>query len=173
MNDLLEKLRGFKIDSRASTSPSKHVDYEVTELREKFALPGMKILQFAFDGDPKNSYLPHNHEELSVVYTGTHDNNTTLGWYHELSEHERGILRHYLGDSTEPMPALLMRTALASVARLAVIPMQDVLELDGSHRMNVPGVADYNWRWRFHWDQLQPHQKARLQDWITIYGRRP
>jgi 4-alpha-glucanotransferase len=146
---------------------------EVTALRQAFGLPGMKILQFAFDGSPHNPYLPHNHEELSVVYTGTHDNNTTLGWYHELSEHERGVLRHYLGDSTESMPGLLMRTALASVARLAVIPLQDVLELDGSHRMNVPGVADRNWRWRFDWDQLQPHQKARLQDWITIYGRRP
>ncbi|MFZ0469550.1 MAG: 4-alpha-glucanotransferase [Thiogranum sp.] len=146
---------------------------EVTALRQAFGLPGMKILQFAFDGSPDNPYLPHNHEELGVVYTGTHDNNTTLGWYQELSEHERGALRHYLGDSQEPMPALLMRAALASVARLAVIPLQDVLELDGAHRMNVPGVTDDNWRWRFHWEQVQEHQKQRLQDWITIYGRRP
>ena len=146
---------------------------EVTALRQAFGLPGMKILQFAFDGSPDNPYLPHNHEELCVVYTGTHDNNTTLGWYQSLSEHERGALRHYFGDSPEPMPGLLMRTALASVARLAVLPMQDVLELDGAHRMNVPGVTGHNWRWRFHWEQIQPHHKQRLQDWITIYGRRP
>jgi 4-alpha-glucanotransferase len=69
------------------------------------------------------------------------------------------------------MPGLLMRAALASVARLAVLPMQDVLELDAAHRMNVPGVAEGNWRWRFSWDQLQDHQKQRLQDWIRLYGR--
>jgi 4-alpha-glucanotransferase len=145
----------------------------VTALRKEFGLPGMKILQFAFDGSPDNPYLPHNHEELSVVYTGTHDNNTTLGWDKQLSDHERARVHHYLGDSPEPMPALLMRAALASVARLAVIPLQDVLELDGEHRMNVPGVANNNWLWRFRWDQIQPHQKQRLQDWIVLYGRKP
>ena len=144
---------------------------EVTALRKAFGLPGMKILQFAFDGSADNPYLPHNHEELCVVYTGTHDNNTTLGWYRELSEHDCARVRHYLGDSQEAMPALLMRAALASVARLAVIPLQDVLELDATHRMNVPGVADNNWRWRFEWNQVQPHQKQRLQDWIALYGR--
>ena len=145
---------------------------EVTALRKAFGLPGMKILQFAFDGSPDNPYLPHNHEELSVVYTGTHDNNTTLGWYRELSDEDRRRVRHYLGDSQEPMPALLMRAALASVARLAVIPLQDVLELDGAHRMNVPGVADNNWRWRFDWEQVRDPHKRRLQDWIGLYGRR-
>jgi 4-alpha-glucanotransferase len=146
---------------------------QVTALRKEFGLPGMKILQFAFDGSPDNPYLPHNHEELCVVYTGTHDNNTTVGWDKELSDQERARVRHYLGDSQEPMPALLMRAALASVARLAVIPLQDVLELDGSHRMNVPGVANNNWRWRFRWDQVQQHQTQRLQDWIVLYGRKP
>ncbi|MGW8309668.1 MAG: 4-alpha-glucanotransferase [Thiogranum sp.] len=145
---------------------------EVTALRTAFGLPGMKILQFAFDGSSDNPYLPHNHEVLSVVYTGTHDNNTTLGWYQELEEEERATVRRYLGESDEAMPALLMRAALASVARLAVIPLQDVLELDGTHRMNVPGVADDNWRWRFQWDQVQEHQKQRLRDWIAMYGRR-
>jgi 4-alpha-glucanotransferase len=145
---------------------------EVTALRKAFGMPGMKILQFAFDGSPDNPYLPHNHEELCVVYTGTHDNNTTLGWYQELTDADRARVRHYLGDTAEPVPALLIRAALASVARLAVIPLQDVLELDAAHRMNVPGVADDNWRWRFRWEQIQDHHKARLQDWITLYGRR-
>ena len=146
---------------------------EVTALRERFGLPGMKILQFAFDGSPDNPYLPHNHETLSVVYTGTHDNNTTLGWYQELSDEQRWPVHHYLGADSEPMPWLLIRTALASVARLAVIPMQDLLGLDGSHRMNVPGVADGNWRWRFAWDQVQEEQRARLRDWVQLYGRVP
>jgi 4-alpha-glucanotransferase len=146
---------------------------EVTALRERFGLPGMKILQFAFDGSPDNPYLPHNHETLSVVYTGTHDNNTTLGWYQELPEDQRWPVQHYLGTPSEPMPWLLIRTALASVARLAVIPMQDLLGLDGSHRMNVPGVADGNWRWRFGWDQVHEEHRARLRDWVHLYGRAP
>ena len=146
---------------------------EVTALRERFGLPGMKILQFAFDGSPDNPYLPHNHETMSVVYTGTHDNNTTLGWYQELSDDQRWPVHHYLGADSEPMPWLLIRAALASVARLAVIPMQDLLGLDGSHRMNVPGVADGNWRWRFAWDQVQEEQRARLRDWVHLYGRVP
>ncbi len=146
---------------------------QVTALRQAFQLPGMKILQFAFDGSPDNPYLPHNHEELSVVYTGTHDNNTTLGWYQELSEQERERIRHYLGNSQEPMPALLIRAALASVARLAVVPLQDVMELDAAHRMNTPGVAAGNWSWRFDWEQLQPHQAQRLREWIGLYGRGP
>ncbi|MFQ5642626.1 MAG: 4-alpha-glucanotransferase [Thiogranum sp.] len=144
---------------------------EVTALRRQFELPGMKILQFAFDGSSDNPYLPHNHEELSVVYTGTHDNNTTLGWYHELSDEQRRAVCHYLGDSSEPMPGLLVRTALASVARLAVIPMQDILGLDAAHRMNVPGVTEGNWRWRFEWDQVQDECRQRMQDWVRLYGR--
>jgi 4-alpha-glucanotransferase len=144
---------------------------QVTALRKRFNLPGMKILQFAFDGAPDNPYLPHNHEELSVVYTGTHDNNTTLGWYRELSDEQRHLVQHYLGDSGEPMPWLLLRTALASVARLAVVPMQDVLGLDGAHRMNVPGVTEDNWRWRFDWSQIEDQHRQRLRDWTQLYGR--
>jgi 4-alpha-glucanotransferase len=147
------------------------ITQEVTALRKQFDLPGMKILQFAFDGASDNPYLPHNHEELSVVYTGTHDNNTTLGWYQELSDDQRKAVCHYLGDSSEPMPGLLVRTALASVARLAVIPMQDMIGLDSSHRMNIPGVTEGNWSWRFEWDQVQPEHRQRLQDWIRLYGR--
>lgn len=144
---------------------------EVTALRRQFGLPGMKILQFAFDGSPNNPYLPHNHEPLSVVYTGTHDNNTTLGWYEELSEEHRSFVRHYLGIDADLMPWPLVRTALASVAQLAVLPMQDVLALDASHRMNVPGVAEGNWQWRFEWEQLLPEHGERLKTWVQLYGR--
>ncbi|HHJ16457.1 MAG TPA: 4-alpha-glucanotransferase [Gammaproteobacteria bacterium] len=146
------------------------ITHEVTALRRQFGLPGMKILQFAFDGSPDNPYLPHRHEALSVVYTGTHDNNTTVGWYHEQSDEQRAYIHRYLADQ-DPMPWPLVRAALASVAGLAVLPMQDLLALDGSQRMNTPGVTEGNWQWRFTWEQLQPEHSERLGEWIRLYGR--
>ncbi|VAW77057.1 4-alpha-glucanotransferase (amylomaltase) [hydrothermal vent metagenome] len=145
---------------------------EVTALRKQFGLPGMKILQFAFDGSTDNPYLPHNHEPLSVVYTGTHDNNTTAGWYQDLTDAQRDFVREYFGiDTDDPMPWQLMRAALASVSRLAVLPMQDVLGLDASHRMNIPGVAEGHWQWRFEWEQCLPEHGERLKTWVQLYGR--
>jgi len=144
---------------------------EVTALRERFGLPGMKVLQFAFDGSADNPYLPHNHEILSVVYTGTHDNNTSLGWYHELADEQRAYLYRYFGDSPEPMPWLLMRAALASVACMAVVPLQDVLGLDAAHRMNTPGVTEGNWRWRFEWGQVRDEDSQRFRELVSLYGR--
>ncbi len=145
---------------------------EVTALREAFHLPGMKILQFAFDGNPKNAYLPHNHEFNSVVYTGTHDNDTTLSWFNQLSHDERQRLYAYLAiDRNEPMPWPLIRTALASVSCLAVLPMQDVLGLGEGHRMNTPGTTKGNWRWRFDWAQVPDDLTARLGDLIRKYDR--
>ncbi len=144
---------------------------EVDALRRKYRLPGMKILQFAFSGDPDNPYLPFNHEPDSVVYTGTHDNDTSLGWYASLDDHFRGLVDEFLGRPGEAMPLPLIRTALASCARLAVIPMQDLLGLDGNHRMNLPGTVDGNWRWRFTWDQADPELAARLHRRNQIYAR--
>lgn len=148
---------------------------QVTRLRKDFNLPGMKILQFAFGGDSKNPYLPHNHETLSVVYTGTHDNNTTLGWYNSLDEHSRVHIRRYLGladDAPLDMPWLFNRLALASVARLAVLPLQDVLGLDERHRMNVPGTTDDNWLWRFEDSALTSKLAATLRGLLVLYDRR-
>jgi 4-alpha-glucanotransferase len=144
---------------------------EVTRLREQFGLPGMKILQFAFDGSPSNPYLPHNHEPMSVVYTGTHDNDTTLGWYQTLNDGQREILSRYFGHTPEQMPWLLIRAALASVERMAILPMQDLLSLDSEHRMNTPGVPEGNWQWRFDWKQLDEGDMERMRDWISMYGR--
>jgi len=144
---------------------------EVDALRKKHRLPGMKILQFAFDGGPDNPYLPHAHQEDSVVYTGTHDNDTTLGWYKALPEDTRHYVREYLGFSSEPMPWALMRCALASVARLAIVPLQDVLMLDSAHRMNTPGTTQGNWRWRFTWEQVPDGTVERLRRLIELYGR--
>jgi 4-alpha-glucanotransferase len=120
----------------------------VEELRDRFGLPGMKILQFAFDGNADNPYLPGHHGEMSVVYTGTHDNDTTLGWWDELDESTRDRVRSFLLDPDEPMPWALVRLALDSTARLAVVPAQDLLGLGGESRMNTPGRAEGNWTWR-------------------------
>jgi 4-alpha-glucanotransferase len=121
---------------------------DVEALRDRFGLPGMKILQFAFDGNPDNPYLPDHHGERSVVYTGTHDNDTTLGWWEHLDEPTRALVRADLLDPDEPMPWALVHLALASTARLAVVPAQDLLGLDSSSRMNTPGIAEGNWTWR-------------------------
>jgi len=126
---------------------------EVTALRRRHGLPGMLVLQFAFDGGPDNPYLPQHHVEDAVVYTGTHDNDTTLSWFMGLSETARQAVLDTL-KTTEPMPRALVQAALNSVARLAMIPMQDVLGLGAGQRMNTPGTTRGNWKWRFRWDQL-------------------
>jgi 4-alpha-glucanotransferase len=121
---------------------------EVTELRETFELPGMKILQFAFGGDEDNPYLPANHIENCVVYTGTHDNDTTMGWFNSTDENTRKNAIQALPDAKpEDMPWALIESALTSHARLAVIPMQDLLELGSEARFNTPGTVENNWSW--------------------------
>jgi 4-alpha-glucanotransferase len=146
---------------------------EVTALRDQFELPGMKVLQFAFDRNPDNPYLPHNHVPNSVVYTGTHDNNTTAGWFDELSREERLYVCSYLGVNESEMPWALVRSALMSVAELAIVPMQDILGLGAGSRMNTPGVAEGNWRWRFQWAQIPAGLEARMRGLIRLYGRSP
>ena len=144
---------------------------EVEAMRLRHGFPGMKILQFAFDGGPTNPYLPHNHHHLSVVYTGTHDNDTTMGWYGALPAETRRHVDEYLHAAGEPMPWPLIRAALASVASLAVIPMQDVLALGSEHRMNTPGKPEGNWRWRFGWDQVNTAIAPHLLRMSELYGR--
>lgn len=144
---------------------------EVETLRDNHGLPGMKVLHFAFGGGADNPYLPHNHVLNSVVYTGTHDNNTTLGWFEELDEQTRAHLFDYLGGHPASIPELLVRCAFASVARLAVVPMQDILSLGGEDRMNRPGVAKGNWRWRFRWDQVSSGVAAHYRHLLELYGR--
>ncbi len=121
---------------------------EVTALLERFGLPGMKVLQFAFDGMPDNPYLPARIEENSVVYTGTHDNDTTLGWFRALDGATRARVLEQTGGTAEDMPWPLIRAALETRALLAVIPMQDILALGSEARFNTPGTSRGNWRWR-------------------------
>ncbi len=144
---------------------------EVATLRDQYGLPGMKVLQFAFSKDTDNPYLPFHHHANSVVYTGTHDNDTTLGWYCGLDDKTRHYVDDYLGHSREPMPWPMIRAALASRARLAILPMQDILALDGRHRMNHPGTTKGNWEWRFRWEQMDEDLSTRLRRLIGIYGR--
>ncbi len=148
-----------------------HITPEVHALREHFGLPGMQVLQFAFDGNSENPYLPHNHVPESVVYTGTHDNNTSAGWFSEQDKQGRARICEYLDSKPEKMPAALVRAALTSVSRLAIIPMQDLLGLDSTHRMNVPGTSRGNWTWRFSWDQVPPELAGHMRELIKLYGR--
>jgi len=130
---------------------------EVDALREDFGLPGMKILQFAFGGDDNNPYLPSHHTVDSVVYTGTHDNDTTLGWFTSAPAHVQQHALDVLQATATDMPWAMIEAALASPARLAVIPMQDLLELGSEARFNTPATLEGNWCWRMRAtpDQLQ------------------
>jgi 4-alpha-glucanotransferase len=121
---------------------------DVEALRKEFKLPGMKVLQFAFGGTGDNPHLPHMHEPDSVVYTGTHDNDTTLGWYSTLDGESLRRVEFFLGLTPGAMPAALIRATLGSVARLAVIPAQDLLRLGSEARLNTPGTAVGNWSWK-------------------------
>lgn len=144
---------------------------EVTALREKYGMPGMKILQFAFGGDATNPYLPHQHCQKSVAYTGTHDNDTTLGWFDTLDDDAKRHVYEYFGETTEGMPWLIIRAVLQSVSQLAVLPMQDLLALHGEHRMNVPGTVEGNWTWRFEWDMVDEYCVPKLKKLNKLYGR--
>lgn len=144
---------------------------EVEDLRDRFAFPGMKVLQFAFDSGPSNPYLPHNLPRRCVLYTGTHDNDTTLGWWQNLDPRIRAEVCAYLGSDHPDMPADLVRLALASVADLAVFPLQDILGLDGSARMNTPGRARGNWTWRLRPGDLNEATQKALAEMSRIYGR--
>ncbi len=143
----------------------------VTALRDEFSLPGMKVLQFAFGGDAGNPYLPHHHPQNAVSYTGTHDNDTTLGWANNA---DARVVKHacaYLGCEPDGLPAAMLRANFASVATLAIAPMQDFLGLDSEHRMNTPGVIGGNWRWRFQWDDLPSGLAQDIASMMEVYGR--
>ena len=144
---------------------------EVIALRDKFSLPGMKILQFAFDGNEDNPYLPHNHSENAVVYTGTHDNDTTLGWYETAPRTHRKQMHAYFAESALPMPWPMIYGALRSVARLAILPMQDILALDSTGRMNTPGKSQGNWQWRLQEGELTDDLAERCHTLNKLFGR--
>lgn len=144
---------------------------EVDRLRKAFGIPGMKVLQFAFDGGSGNPYLPHNHEKNTVVFTGTHDNDTTLGWFNSLTPEQKKCVSDYLGQSNDSMPWPIVKTAFASVATWSIVPFQDLLGLDHTGRMNTPGTTKGNWRFQFNWDQLEGGLSDCLRTQLIRYGR--
>jgi 4-alpha-glucanotransferase len=146
---------------------------EVEALRAEFSLPGMVILQFAFDGNPENPYLSHRHQHGDIVYTGTHDNNTTLGWFDSLTDELRGGVYRYFNHPRESMPWMLICQAMASPCVTAMVPWQDFLGLGERDRMNTPGTTEGNWQWRFSWDQVSDDLEQRMRDLLAYYDRVP
>lgn len=144
---------------------------EVDALRLKFDLPGMRVLQFAFGDDFRNPYLPHNYVARTVAYTGTHDNDTTVGWYTHTSEKERDHVRRYLARDGSDVAWDMIRVAWSSVADLAIAPLQDVLSLGSEGRMNFPGRPTGNWAWRYEHHQLHAWMLDRLGELTWLYGR--
>jgi 4-alpha-glucanotransferase len=155
---------------------------EVEKLRAEFDFPGMRVLQFAFGGDAENRDLPHNYQRNVVVYTGTHDNDTTVGWFNALAgepptreakeiEREREFCREYLNTAGKEIHWDFIRAALASVGNTAIIPLQDVLGLGSEARMNLPNTTTGNWAWRFNTEALSERITERLSEITALYGR--
>ncbi len=143
----------------------------VHRLRQRLGLPGMRVLQFGFGGNSKNAHLPHNFTRDTVVYTGTHDNDTTRGWFAAASEHERAYALRYLDTDAEHVVRAMVRAAYASVAALAIVPLQDALDLGSAARMNFPSRPAGNWEWRVAEGQLTPAVAKWLAQLATTYGR--
>ncbi len=154
---------------------------EVEALRKRFQFPGMAILQFAFGSGPDNPYLPHNYEQNLVAYTGTHDNDTTVGWWNsgggdstrtpEQVEEEKNHVKNYINSEGNEIHWELIRLLQASVADTAIMPLQDVLGLGTEARMNMPGSPDGNWQWRYTPEMLDERAQERLKDLSKLYGR--
>jgi 4-alpha-glucanotransferase len=146
---------------------------EVEHLRDANAFPGMRVLQFAFDSGPgpKNHFLPHNYVPHSVVYTGTHDNDTTLGWYSTRNERQQDFLAEYLGYEPRDVAWDLIRMAMSSVSAWAVIPMQDLLRLGAEARMNRPSAAYGNWSWRMSADYDRGDIASKLSRMVDLFDR--
>jgi len=155
---------------------------EVEKLRDDFGFPGMRILQFAFSSDVKNVDLPHNHHRNVVVYTGTHDNDTTVGWFNSVAgkgstrdakqvKRERDFCLKYLNTRGEEIQWDFIRAVLSSVADTAIVPLQDLLGLGTEGRMNLPNTTQGNWSWRFKHDGLTGDHSERLRDLTDTYGR--
>jgi 4-alpha-glucanotransferase len=155
---------------------------DVEKLRDDFAFPGMRILQFAFSGDTKNIDLPHNYHRNVVVYTGTHDNDTTVGWFRSVAgegstrtakqiERERNFCMKYLDTDGEEIQWDFIRAVLASVANTAIVPLQDLLGLGTEGRMNLPNTTEGNWSWRFKPNALTDKMGTQLKEVTELFGR--
>jgi 4-alpha-glucanotransferase len=144
---------------------------EVEHMRRSFGLPGMRVMQFGFSDRGAHIHSPHRCEENVVIYTGTHDNDTTLGWWHRTNESERRAIAAYLHPGDDGIVWAMMRGAASSVARLCLFPMQDVLQLDSAARMNTPAQSHGNWAWRYEPDALQPWIAEKLAELTQVTDR--
>ena len=144
---------------------------DVVALLDQFDLPGMRVLQFAFGGSADNPYLPHHFIKNMVVYVGTHDNDTTIGWFNSASAHERNFACKYLRTDGKEINWDLMHVASQSVADIAIYTMQDVAGLGSEQRMNMPGKSEGNWEWRFNWDQITNYHTDKLYEMSALHGR--
>jgi 4-alpha-glucanotransferase len=170
--DLFERLRAELGGLPLIAEDLGEITPDVHALRDQLGLPGMKVLHFAFE-KPTNPFLPHNYTPNCVAYTGTHDNDTTRGWYATASEKERDYYRRYTARDGSDVAWDLIRLAWGSCADLAIVPVQDVMDLGTEARMNVPGVGEGNWRWRMPPGAPDAWALARLTEMTEVYGRTP
>jgi 4-alpha-glucanotransferase len=144
---------------------------DVVELRDRFGLPGMRVLQFAFGEGEEHYFLPHNYVPNTIAYTGTHDNDTAIGWWNSAPDREKDFAQRYLNSEGNKIQWDMMRALAGSAANTVVYPMQDVLGLDSEHRMNFPGQPSGNWEWRFSWAQLRPEYTLALAELAAGHKR--
>jgi 4-alpha-glucanotransferase len=145
---------------------------DVIELRDRFELPGMRILQFAFGEDERNYFLPHHYVANCVAYTGTHDNDTSVGWFNTARENEKGFANRYLNFDGNEINWQMINILSASAANTVIYPLQDVIGLNSEHRMNMPGTSVGNWAWRFSWNQIQSWHTDRLAELSRLHNRK-
>lgn len=169
--DFFDTLQQVFIDLPIIAEDLGVITPDVEELRDTFDLPGMKILEFAFGSSEANDYLPHNYPKNCVVYTGTHDNDTIVSWFRELKEDDRKYVLNYLNSNGSDINWAFIRLAWASVANTAIVPMQDLLGLDSSGRMNLPGTTVNNWIWRARSSDFSDQVAEKLAHLTQIYGR--
>lgn len=172
--DLFQTVRAHLGDLPIIAEDLGFITPEVRALRDDFDLPGMRIVQFAFSAGPNDPFLPHNYVHNTVAYTGTHDNDTSIGWYRNSSTAaERDFARRYLGRSGKDIAWDFIRLAWSSVADMALAPLQDLLSLDSEARMNFPGRASGNWGWRYQAEDLSTELSGHLMEMTYLYGRLP
>jgi 4-alpha-glucanotransferase len=169
--DFLEKVNAVLGELPIIAEDLGVITPDVVALRDGFGLPGMIVLQFAFYGDPDDLFLPHNHLPNRVVYTGTHDNDTTRGWYERIEQVERDFYHRYLGRDGSDVSWEMIRAAWSSVAVFALAPLQDFLSLGNAARMNYPGNPSGNWTWRMPENALSASLRARIKEFNVLYGR--
>jgi 4-alpha-glucanotransferase len=171
---LLAKLRSTMGELPIVAEDLGIITEEVRQLRKDFVLPGMAVLQFAFDGSMENPHRPENITFDTVAYTGTHDNNTCVGWFESLDEREKGFVFEVLGRPYEQdIAAVMIEETYRSDACLAIAPLQDFLGLGANARMNTPGATQNNWRWKFQWQQMSDSAVSRIGKWVDDSGRYP